>query len=278
MLAKSFGCLLALAMVPAVAQVPSVPVAPQNASVITPRQHAPRRIAGFRPDRIIGDVTVSDSTNWSGYAVTGSSFTSAKASWTIPTVNCSKTPNTYSSFWVGLDGWTSSTVEQTGTDSDCNGSTPSYYAWYEFYPKGSVLISGVPVSPGNKMSASVNYTGTEFTISITNESTGKTYSKSSRVSSAKRSSAEWIAEAPCCTNGGGILPLADFGTVDFGEDYTDVSGTNYATDSSISGQISAFGSAVNEAIMVNGTTGADEAVPSALSSDGTSFTVAWDSE
>ena len=265
-------------MVPAVAQVPSVTVAPQNASVITPRQHAPRRIAGFRPDRIIGDVTVSDSTNWSGYAVTGSSFTSAKASWTIPTVNCSKTPNTYSSFWVGLDGWTSSTVEQTGTDSDCNGSTPSYYAWYEFYPKGSVLISGVPVSPGNKMSASVNYTGTEFTISITNESTGKTYSKSSRVSSAKRSSAEWIAEAPCCTNGGGILPLADFGTVDFGEDYTDVSGTNYATDSSISGQISAFGSAVNEAIMVNGTTGADEAVPSALSSDGTSFTVAWDSE
>jgi len=278
MLAKSFGCLLALAMVPAIAQVPSVPVAPQNGYVITPRQHAPRRIAGFRPDRIIGDVTVSDSTNWSGYAVTGSSFTSAKASWTIPTVNCSKTPNTYSSFWVGLDGWTSSTVEQTGTDSDCNGSTPSYYAWYEFYPKGSVLISGVPVSPGNKMSASVNYTGTEFTISITNESTGKTYSKSSRVSSAKRSSAEWIAEAPCCTNGGGILPLADFGTVDFGEDYTDVSGTNYATDSSISGQISAFGSAVNEAIMVNGTTGADEAVPSALSSDGTSFTVAWDSE
>jgi hypothetical protein len=128
------------------------------------------------------------------------------------------------------------------------------------------------------MSASVTYSGTEFTISITNESTGKTYSKSSRVSSAKRSSAEWIAEAPCCTNGGGILPLSDFGTVDFGEDYTDVSGTNYATDSSISGQISAFGSAVNEAIMVNGTTGADEAVPSGLSSDGTSFTVAWDSE
>lgn len=278
MLAKSFGCLLALAMVPAVAQVPSLSVAPQNASVITPRQHAPRRIAGFRPDRIIGDVTVSDSTNWSGYAVTGSSFTSAKASWTVPSVNCSKTPNTYSSFWVGVDGWTSSTVEQTGTDSDCNGTSPSYYAWYEFYPKGSVLISGVPVSPGNKMSADVTYSGTEFTITITNESTGKTYSKSSRVSSAKRSSAEWIAEAPCCTNGGGILPLSDFGTVDFGEDYTDVSGTNYATDSSISGQISAFGSAVNEAIMVNGTTGADEAVPSALSSDGTSFTVAWDSE
>jgi hypothetical protein len=242
------------------------------------RQHAPRRVYGAVPSHVEGNVTVSDSTNWSGYAVTGSSFTSAKASWTIPTVNCSTTPNTYSSFWVGLDGWTSSTVEQTGTDSDCDGKSPSYYAWYEFYPNPSILISSVAVSPGNHMSASVTYSGSEFTISITNESTGKTYSKSSKVSGAKRSSAEWIAEAPCCTNAGGILPLSDFGTVDFGDDYTGVSGTNDATDSSVSGPISDFGTAVNEAIMVNGSTGADEAVPSSLSSDGTSFTVAWKSE
>ena len=278
MLSKSFGSLLALAIVPALAQVPRVPAATQITSVVTPRQHAPRRVAGFRPDRVIGDVTVSDSTNWSGYAVPGSSFTSAKASWTVPSVNCSKTPNTYSSFWVGIDGWTSSTVEQTGTDSDCSGSSPSYYAWYEFYPAGSVLISSVAVSPGNKMSAAVTYSGTEFTITITNESTGKSYSKGSRVSSAKRTSAEWIAEAPCCTRSGGILPLSDFGVVDFGDDYTGVSGTNDATDSSTSGPITSFGSAVNEAIMINGSTGADEAVPSGLSSDGTSFTVTWDSE
>ncbi len=128
------------------------------------------------------------------------------------------------------------------------------------------------------MSASVTYSGSEFTITMTNESTGKSYSKSSKVSGADRSSAEWIAEAPCCTNRGGILPLADFGTVDFGEDYTGVSSTNDATDSSVSGAISAFGSDVYESIMVNGSSGADEAVPSGLSSDGTSFTVQWDSE
>jgi hypothetical protein len=271
------GISFLLALSPALAQVSSSPVAIPNATVMT-RQHAPRRVYGAVPSHVEGNVTVSDSTNWSGYAVTGSSFTSAKASWTIPTVNCSTTPNTYSSFWVGLDGWTSSTVEQTGTDSDCDGKSPSYYAWYEFYPNPSILISSVAVSPGNHMSASVTYSGSEFTISITNESTGKTYSKSSKVSGAKRSSAEWIAEAPCCTNAGGILPLSDFGTVDFGDDYTGVSGTNDATDSSVSGPISDFGTAVNEAIMVNGSTGADEAVPSSLSSDGTSFTVAWKSE
>lgn len=272
------GISLMLAISPAFAQVSSGPVATPNTAVITPRQHAPRKAYGLVPSHVEGNVTVSDSTNWSGYAVTGSSFTSAKGSWTVPTVNCSTTPNTYAAFWVGIDGWTSSTVEQTGTDSDCDGKSPSYYAWYEFYPNPSELISSVAVSPGNKISAAVTYSGSEFTITITNETTGKSYSKSGRVSGASRSSAEWIAEAPCCTNAGGILPLSDFGTVDFGDDYTGVSSTNDATDSSVSGAISAFGSDVNEAVMVNGSTGADEAVPSALSSDGTSFTVKWDSE
>jgi hypothetical protein len=227
---------------------------------------------------MVDNITVEDSTNWSGYAVEGASFTKALASWTVPTVTCSKTPNTYSSFWVGIDGWTSSTVEQTGTDSDCNGSRASYYAWYEFYPNPSIEITSVPVSPGNHISASVTYSGTQFTITLINETTGKSYSKSSAVSGAQRTSAEWIAEAPCCTRRGGILPLSDFGTVDFGEDYTGISSTNDATDSSVSGAIGAFGSNIFESIMVNGTTGADEAVPSALSSDGTSFTVTWDSE
>ena len=35
------------------------------------------------------------------------------------------------------------------------------------------------------------------------------------LSGAANSSAEVIAEAPCCTASGGILPLANFGTVNF---------------------------------------------------------------
>jgi hypothetical protein len=270
MLSKGMAVLFALTL-PALAQVRSNPVTPSEPVVLAHRQHAPIRIRGLRPD---GSV---ESTNWSGYAVTGSGFTVAKGSWVVPAVNCSKTPNTYSSFWVGIDGYSSSTVEQTGTDSDCDGTSPDYYAWYEFYPAGSVLISSVPVAVGNKMSAEVSYSGSEFTITITNETTGKSYSKSSRVSGAVRSSAEWIAEAPCCTRRGGILPLADFGTVDFGQDYTNISGTNDATDSNTSGPISDYGASVNSITMVS-TGGADEAVPSALSSDGTSFDVVWKSE
>ena len=282
MLSKRVGIVLALAFAPALAQIPSQQVPSQIASSPTgsviPRQHDPRHRYGTAP-RVIDNVTVEDSTNWSGYAVEGTGFTKALGSWIVPSVNCTTTPNTYSSFWVGIDGWTSSTVEQTGTDSDCSGRTPSYYAWYEFYPAASVLISSVPISPGNHVSATVTWnSGSSFTLTLTNQTTGKTFTKTGTVSGAARTSAEWIAEAPCCTRRGGILPLADFGTVDFGQDFTGIASTNDANSTSVSGAIGAYGSNVFESIMVNGSTGANEAVPSALSSDGTSFTVTWDSE
>ena len=127
------------------------------------------------------------------------------------------------------------------------------------------------------MSAQVTHNGSEFTIKITNETTGKSFSKSAKVAGAKRSSAEWIAEAPCCTNSGGILPLSDFSKVSLGEDYTDVNDTNYAENSSIFGPISDFHTAVQESIMVS-TEDVQEAVPSSLTTDGASFKVTWKSK
>src|SRR6266852_9847638 len=98
------------------------------------------------------------STNWSGYAVTGASgsVSDAKGSWTVPAIQgtCPST-NQYSSFWVGIDGFSSGTVEQTGTDSDCQNGSPTYYAWYEFYPKPSFIASGITVHPGDVIKAEV---------------------------------------------------------------------------------------------------------------------------
>ena len=155
-------------------------------------------------------ITNSTSTNWSGYAVTGGRYTSVSSSWTVPSVTCSGTA--YSSFWVGLDGDTSGTVEQTGTDSDCSGSTPQYYGWYEMYPKFPVNFSN-PVIPGDQMTASVTSNGSGgFTLKI---SDGMKWSQTvnARLKSAKLKSAEVIAEAP--SSSGGVLPLANFGSVKF---------------------------------------------------------------
>jgi len=231
--------------------------------------HAPMRRAGVAP--LVSNGT-AQSYNWSGYAVTGTGFTDAKGSWTVPAVNCAVSPNAWAMFWVGLDGYSDSTVEQTGTGVWCDRKTPVYYAWYEFYPNPSQVISSMTVTPGDTMSAEVSYASSEFTVTLTDETTGASYTTTQAVAGAGRSSAEWIAEAPEAVTG--ILNLADFGKVHFGDDYTSVTGTNQATDSTVSGVIKKFGTAVEKITQVDDTN-FKEASPSALSTDGSSFTSNW---
>jgi peptidase A4-like protein len=151
------------------------------------------------------------STNWSGYAATTGTYTSVSASWTEPTGICSGSAK-YSSFWVGLDGYNSSSVEQTGSEVDCSGSQAVYYAWYEMFPSASHSYSNT-VRPGDHFNASVTYTGSNhFSLFIQDSTQGWSHTTTG-TRSAPRSSAEVIVEAPCCTASGGTLPLADFGTV-----------------------------------------------------------------
>ena len=57
------------------------------------------------------------SANWSGYAAAGRAFRSVSASWTQPAARC-RHGAAYASFWVGLDGYRSRSVEQIGTDAE----------------------------------------------------------------------------------------------------------------------------------------------------------------
>jgi hypothetical protein len=155
-----------------------------------------------------------ESTNWSGYAATSGTYTSATASWTQPAGKCTS-GDQYAAFWVGLDGYSSDTVEQTGSEVDCDGRTAEYYAWYEAYPAASMDYTNT-VKAGDQFTATVTYvSGTEFSLYIDDITEKWSHTTDVNVSGAKRSSAEVIAEAPCCTVFGGILPLTDFGTVNF---------------------------------------------------------------
>ncbi|MCI4330755.1 MAG: G1 family endopeptidase [Thermoplasmata archaeon] len=213
----------------------------------------------------------ASSANWAGYAVktTKGTVTDVQGSWIVPKVSCPSKGHLYSSFWVGIDGYGSSSVEQTGTDSDCNHGTPQYYAWFEFYPNPSRGTS-LSIAVGDTMSADVSYSGGTFTTSITDVTTGKSYSASSTIKAA-RASAEWIAEAPSSFSG--ILPLANFGTAKFGFDSTNVSATCGATVSGTVHKLSGF-SQLTPLTMVS-RKGATKASPSSVSSDGTSFSVTW---
>lgn len=151
------------------------------------------------------------STNWSGYAATGTTFTSVSGSWTQPSITCTNKP-TYSSFWVGLDGDGSSSVEQTGTGADCVHGVPVYFGWYEMYPAAPVTYS-LPVKAGDSMSAAVTTNGSgTFTLKLSDASQNWVQTTTATSATAALASAEVIAEAP---SKGSVAPLADFGTANF---------------------------------------------------------------
>jgi hypothetical protein len=190
-----------------------------------------------------------------------------KGSWVVPRVNCQVTMDGWASFWVGIDGWFSGTVEQTGTDSDCSSGVPTYYAWYEMYPGPTVVID-MKISPGHTISAEATYLGVlgeaRFLLTITDVTTGTTFTATQLSLNAPAAmSGEWIAEAPSL---GGVLPLADFVSVTFHNTQATLrTGTGPINDP-------AFG--FDRLDMVS-ESGVIKAVTSSLSPGGTSFSVKW---
>lgn len=198
------------------------------------------------------------SVNWAGYAVTGTpgTFTSVSGSWTQPAVTCGAA-NTFSSFWVGLDGDGTQTVEQTGTEADCSTGAATYAGWYEMFPNAPVSYSN-PVQPGDSMSASVAANGGAFTLTLSDATQGWTQTTQQASAAAQLGSAEVIAEAP---SNGTVLSLANFGTVNF---------TNATVDNAV------ISTADPAALTLVSGGGITQATPSALTG-GSSFTVTWDS-
>jgi hypothetical protein len=204
-------------------------------------------------------AAATTSANWAGYAATGTpgTFTSVSGSWTQPAVSCGAA-NTFSSFWAGLDGDGTGTVEQTGTEADCSNGAATYAGWYEMFPNAPVFYDN-PVQPGDSMSASVAAaSGGAFTLTLTDATLGWTQTTQQTSATAQLGSAEVIAEAP---SNGTVLPLANFGTVNF---------TNATAGNTV------IGNANPAALTMVSADGITEATPSALTG-GNSFTVTWDS-
>ena len=221
----------------------------------------------------IANSTETFSRNWAGYAVSTSfsspetgSMNEAEGAWTVPAADCANTTGEYSSsFWVGIDGYSSQSVEQIGTDSDCFRGSPSYYAWYEMYPDNGFSLS-MRIMPGDVINAKVEHIGNNvFRLTITDVTTGSTFSTIETGASALRNSAEWIAEAPTLNNR--ILPLSQFGPVMFTDCYVTVKGVKGAIGDS---------RWENRALILDSRAGVIKAVPSGLVGNGTGFTVTWE--
>jgi hypothetical protein len=175
-----------------------------------------------------GLPTISE--NWSGYAATSAKkFNYVHSLFVQPKVTCPGKANQWTSNWVGLDGFTTDTVEQDGTYGFCGGknhTTPEYEAWYEMFPAFSANV--FKVKPGDVIDESVKYTGGKFNLTIGDVNSGKHFTIIKPCASCQRASAEWIIERPALCNNTEtkcfLTALADYHTATMGQAQAQVAG------------------------------------------------------
>ena len=242
---------------------------PAQATTVSPVVHSAPRLAVSLPGPLrvphkAGSVpsgvrNVEYTENWGGYVDTGTTFNTVTSSWTEPRGSCDSRETMDAAFWVGLDGYTSDTVEQTGTLLQCEGVLALYYAWYEVYPGAMVTYSST-VEPGDSLTATVSYSDDAYTMTLTDSTQGWT-DTTTVAGTYTNSSAEVIVEAP--SNLVAIIPLAEFGSVTF-------------TGASVDGEPLNYSGFTSNQLDIESSGGTLEESTSALNSTGNSFTGTWD--
>ncbi len=190
------------------------------------------RSHGFQPSSSSAarqTINTINSGNWSGYQV-NQPARFVQSGWNVPTV-VSPSPGYssigyYSSTWAGIGGGFnggSGALIQGGTTQDVSASgVASYYAWYEIVngtgdTHGEQKISNLPIHPGDASGSAAlwNSSTGQAEIGVCNFNYGPsgTCINTFLNSSAPSATAEWIEEAPSSSSG--ILPLANFGSVNF---------------------------------------------------------------
>jgi hypothetical protein len=202
------------------------------------------------------------SLNWSGYLATNATFTAVSASWIAPSATGNGSTTSADSTWIGIGGVTSSDLIQVGTQNIISASgTRSTSAFYEMLPDAAINITSMTVKAGDSMSASVREVSASlWTISIIDNTTGKSFSKTVSYASSL-SSAEWIEEDPSYA-GGSLVPFDNFHLASFTGARATANGMSVNLDTGTAQPV----------IMVNNS-GTYIAVPSTIGADGGSFTV-----
>jgi hypothetical protein len=169
---------------------------------------------------------VDYSSNWGGAVIksppAGQTFNAVAGSFIVPTpsipANGMGTGESFAAaIWVGIDGDTySNAILQTGIDlTVAADGTPSFSAWYEWFPDYSYNFDDITISAGDEISMTViASSSTEGTAIVENVTTGQQASIDlSSTYALGGQNAEWIVED--FEVNGGLVAFADFGTVQF---------------------------------------------------------------
>lgn len=196
---------------------------------------------------------------WSGYVVGGGPFTMVTGTFSVP--NLAPSPaNAAIAEWVGIDGWQGvKSLIQAGVWETYDASTGvvDILPWWEILPAPVQRITTMSVSPGQDVSVTIwQMTPTVWGIALTNDTTDQQFTIE-RAYSGPQATADWVVEAPVNLSAAAQYPLGLY--------------TPAVTFSGVG--VNGSQTAVDPIQIVSA--GVPLSVPSALSPDGRSFSVAY---
>lgn len=166
--------------------------------------------------------TPATSQNWSGFAVEDRAniFGVQGGVWgwfVVPkAMDCTVPDIFHSANWVGLDGFNSNDVLQTGTetDVDCVAGRALSYVWIEWFPNPSIAVSNLGATPGDLLFVMAQWSNNSTPppeLTIFNFSTKKSAHFTMTPPAGTQpvgNSIEWIVERPSIN--GALTKLTPF--------------------------------------------------------------------
>ena len=237
-----------------------------------PKQYLVHPNRSQKSKNIVAATSISgnteDSSNWGGYVVTptsGVSYTSVSGSWTIPNISVTR-QDAVAAQWIGLGGVNSADLLQMGTMEQMNNGQPMAEIFWEKLPDVAQNVLSVPI--GSTINVNISNSSTSsstwnltFTVN-TPDGQKQTQTISTTLNSSYAqgigTSAEWISEDPSDQNNQ-LVPLANMGTVTY-------------QSAMVNGEPINVSSNTVQPIAMISSNGTSIISPSALGTDGESFT------
>jgi Peptidase A4 family len=198
------------------------------------------------------------SSNWAGYAVSGSSgtYTHAEAWYIEPSFGSSVCTSNSEVTWAGIGGYfANSPLGQDGTSHNVPGMN-NHQAWWEVYPNNNIQPVNFYGHAGYLFDASTRRISGGYRFYMHDYYSGTTDAFDVSINNYDGRSAEAIAERPSVN--GSLTNLSNFGTLTFSSSEANGSGINNYSPSGVRHGIH----------MENFNNGDDLADPSTIGSDG----------
>lgn len=169
-------------------------------------------------------AAIHSNNHWAGYVALpkaggiATNFNAAQATFAVPALNCTQTPNAQAYQLAGIGGWKQTEFQAAGVVEQCSGGSASYYAaiwYYSGYPnyeQGPVQVP-LTVSAGDSVRVISYYSSTkqQGNFTIADITTGSYYQQpQTNISWSSYPSAEVVSYGNIASRG-----TADFGQVAF---------------------------------------------------------------